>query len=72
MEISRVSDGLPADPDNIGWVLGWAVYRMSPWSLFAVSLTKDKADQFLKYAGKDYSVSFGSHRLGSDDFILIS
>jgi hypothetical protein len=72
MKMSRVSDGLPSDPINVGFVQGWGVYRMSPWSLFAICSTKEKAEQLLEHAGEDYSVSFGSHRLGSDDFISIS
>lgn len=28
-----VADGLKADPDNNGWVLGWGVVRTSPGTL---------------------------------------
>lgn len=72
MEIPRVSNGLLSDPKNIGWVNGLGVYRRAPWPLFAVCLTQEKAARFLEYAGSEYSVSFGSHKLGSDDFISIS
>ena len=64
-----VAEGLKPDPDNKGWVLGWGVARMAPWHLVGVYATKDMAET--KAAGMDaeYKAAYGSHRLGSDDFI---
>jgi hypothetical protein len=58
----------PPDPDNPGWVLGWAVYRLKPWALAGFYPSEEAA-----YDGvigkKGFKVAYGSHRLGSDDFI---
>lgn len=64
-----VAKGLREDPDNKGWVLGWAVVRGSPWHLVGVYATKDMAETKANDLDKDYEVQFGSHRLGSDDFV---
>lgn len=64
-----VAKGLKEDPDNKGWVLGWAVVRGSPWHLVGVYATKDMAETKANDLGKDYEVQFGSHRLDSDDFV---
>ncbi|MFY0556588.1 hypothetical protein, partial [Pseudomonas aeruginosa] len=31
MGIRSLVQNLPKDPDNLGWVLGWAVVQSSPW-----------------------------------------
>ncbi|EKG6901880.1 hypothetical protein L6X02_RS08095 [Escherichia coli] len=33
-----VENNLKADPDNQGWVLGWAVVRDKPWHLVGIYL----------------------------------
>jgi hypothetical protein len=65
----KVSDGLPADPDNQGWVKGWGVFRDNPWNLYAVCKTEQDGSQALTEVGSEYQVAFGSHKLGSDDFV---
>lgn len=60
---------LKKDPDNDGSVLGWGVYRNAPWNLQGVYETKDDARLQAESAGEDYVVAFGSHRIGTDDFV---
>lgn len=64
-----VADGLEPDPLNKGWVKGWGVMRGSPWELVAVYATKDMAETKVMQLGNAYRVMFGSHRLGTDDFV---
>ncbi|MFL6519196.1 MAG: hypothetical protein ACJ8NS_03170 [Chthoniobacterales bacterium] len=65
----KISEGLPADRLNPGWVMGWGVYRGSPWHLFGVCASSSEADAMKREAGGEYVAAYGSHRLGSDDFI---
>jgi hypothetical protein len=65
----KVSAGLPADPANRGWVMGWGVYRMEPWHLFGVCASSGDADTMKAEAGSDSVAAYGSHKLGSDDFM---
>lgn len=65
-----VANGLKSDPDNMGWVKGWAVFRMDPWHLVGVYATKDVAETKALNMGEEYEAAFGSHCLGSDDFML--
>lgn len=65
----KVSAGLPADTVNRGWVMGWGVYRSEPWHLFGVCASQPDADKLKADAGGQYAVTYGSHRLGSDDFV---
>ncbi|AXA27627.1 hypothetical protein C1S65_16490 [Pseudomonas putida] len=60
---------LKKDPDNSGSVLGWGVYRMAPWDLKGVFETKEDARLQAESAGEGYVVAFGSHRVGTDDFV---
>lgn len=64
--------GLKEDPENEGWVLGWGVFRPAPWHLVGVYATKDIADNKATILGDRYSVQYGSHRLGSNDFISVT
>ncbi|ELI8130095.1 TPA: hypothetical protein ACPZQN_003874 [Yersinia enterocolitica] len=64
-----VAKGLKADPDNAGWVLGWAVVRNSPWHLAGVYATKEVAEMKVLEFGDTYQVRYGAHRLDSDDFV---
>lgn len=64
-----VTEGLKSDPCNEGFVLGWGVLRSSPWHLVAVYATKDIAETKAANLGDDYKSVFGSHRLGTDDFV---
>lgn len=64
-----VANGLKPDPDNKGWVLGWGVVRTSPWHLVGVYATKDVAETKAAELGVGYDAVYGSHRIGSDDFV---
>ncbi|HCA5905116.1 TPA: hypothetical protein ACTYHK_001698 [Citrobacter koseri] len=64
-----VADGLKVDPDNNGWVLGWGVVRTSPWHLVGVYATRDVAETKAVELGVGYDAAYGSHRVGSDDFV---
>lgn len=64
-----VANGLTPDRDNDGWVKGWGVVRHSPWHLAGVYASKDVAETKAKSLGDGYTFSYGSHRLGSDDFV---
>lgn len=65
----KIAPGLPADPLNRGWVTGWGVYRLAPWHLFAVCASRAEAEATKEDAGNEYVAAYGSHRVGSDDFI---
>jgi len=64
-----VAEGLKPDLDNNGWVKGWGVVRNSPWHLAGVYGSKDVAETKAHMLGESYEARYGSHRLGSDDFI---
>lgn len=65
-----VAEGLKKNPDNVGWVMGWAVVRRSPWHLVAVYESKDMAETKVGTIGDGYEAAYGSHRLDSDDFVF--
>jgi hypothetical protein len=65
----NIAAGLQADPDNEGWVVGWAVYRLEPWDLYGVCTSKDTAQTMLQAAGADYIMDYGSHQVGTEDFV---
>ncbi|WP_053183694.1 hypothetical protein [Pseudomonas thivervalensis] len=69
MSIRSLAKNLPADPDNKGWVLGWGVVQNSPWRFVDIYASKDAAEAKAKSRGPMYRVEYGSHRLGSDDFM---
>jgi hypothetical protein len=71
MPIRSLTKNLPADPDNKGWVLGWAVLkdRPGPWHLVDVYPSKTVAEAQAAQLNDGYIVEYGSHKLGSDDFI---
>lgn len=60
------------DPNSPGWVLGYGVYTSGPWHLAGVYGTRREAEAAVSPLGPQYSVAFGSHRPGSDDFIFYS
>ncbi len=64
-----VEDGLKPDPVNIGMVLGWGVVRNNPWHLAGVYTAKESAEAEALKLGNQYEIHYGSHRLGSDDFV---
>ncbi len=71
MLIKSLSKNLPPDPDNKGCVLGWAVLRERPavWHLIDVYASKHIADAAASHLNNEYAVRYGSHRLGTDDFV---
>lgn len=66
-----VENNLKADPDNQGWVLGQAVVRDKPWHLVGIYATEDGAKSKRSELNGEYEVRYGSHRLGSDDFMSV-
>ncbi|MBM0285078.1 hypothetical protein [Pseudomonas chlororaphis] len=69
MSIRSLAKNLPADPDNNGWVLGWGLRRRSSWEFIDIYASKDVADAEALRLGPDYFVDYGTHRLGTDEFI---
>lgn len=64
-----VEDFLPKDPNNPGMVKAWGVVRNNVWHLAGVYGTEEDAKAKAEEMGDDYSVHYGSHKLGTDDFI---
>ena len=71
MSIRSLAKNLPADPDNKGCVLGWAVLKdaLEPWHLVDVYASKAIAGAEAARLNNGYIVEYGSHRLGTDEFI---
>ena len=69
MSIRSLAKNLPKDPDNAGSVLGWGVVHITPWRFVDIYASKEVAETEAKSRGPRYRVEFGSHRLGSDDFM---
>lgn len=65
----QIDDSLKNDPDSKGWVLGWGVVKYDPWHLYGVYKTKEKAELAANKLSKEYEVHYGSHKVGSDDFM---
>lgn len=64
-----VENGLKKDPDNSGRVLGWGVVRSAPWHLAGVYGSKEAAEMKAAELGDGHEAKYGSHHLGSDDFV---
>jgi cell filamentation protein, protein adenylyltransferase len=71
-ETPEISGQLPPDPRNPGWVRGWGVYRSDPWHLHGVYASSAKAAAVQLELGNGYKTAFGSHRSGTDDFVMAS
>lgn len=69
MAIRSLAKNLPKDPDNAGSVLGWGVVQMSPWRFVDIYASKEAAEAEAASRGSGYRVEYGSHRLGTDDFM---
>lgn len=69
MTIRSLAKNLPKDPDNAGHVLGWGVVQNSPWRFVDIYASKEAAEVEAASRGAGYRVDYGSHRLGTDDFI---
>ncbi|MEO6677675.1 MAG: hypothetical protein ABIO21_09885 [Pseudomonas sp.] len=72
MQIRSHAKNLPKDPYAPGSVLGWAVVRTAPQSFIDIFAFKGIAETQAARLGTAYSVKYGSHRLGTDDFIEAS
>ena len=60
---------LTVAPGNLGWVRCFGVIKARPWHLAGVYGARNAAEAAARSLGPQYNVAFGSHRLGSDDFI---
>jgi hypothetical protein len=60
----------PAAPDNPGWVLGWGVFKMSPWHFVGLMPTRSDAITCAQGLGDTYQAAFGSHQVGTDNFVV--
>ncbi|KIY42723.1 hypothetical protein MXM82_10655 [Pseudomonas asiatica] len=70
MTIRSLAKNLPPDPDKEGWVLGWGVLRdRHPWHFVDVYADQKTAKAEAERRGDGYVVEYGSHRLGSNEFL---
>jgi len=60
------------DPINPGNRRGWGVLNSEHWHLFDVFKTESEARNAAKELGPTYKIVFGSHRIGTDDFMFTS
>jgi hypothetical protein len=58
----------PLDPNNKGCVLGWIVFRQTPWIFRGIYMTAEEADDAVASNGAGYESCYGSLRAGTDDF----
>lgn len=70
VQLHRLVPGI--DPSNPGLALGWGVLRGSPPHLAGFFRDREQGMAFQRDLGDGYEVRFGSHRIGSDDFIELS
>ena len=69
--IHRIGELLrTVDPVNPGWRHGYGVVRKEPWELDSVEGCEAAAQNRAAALGKRFQVLRGSHRIGTDDFIL--
>ncbi|EKT4483972.1 hypothetical protein QEM02_004124 [Pseudomonas putida] len=70
MVLRSLAKNLPSDPDKEGWVLGWGVLRdKHPWHFVDVYADQKTAKVEAARLGAGYVVEYGSHRLGSNEFV---
>jgi len=70
MGIRSLAENLPPDPAKEGWVLGWGVLRdRHPWHFVDVYADQKTAKAEAERLGDGYVVEYGSHRLGSKEFV---
>jgi hypothetical protein len=69
-ETSFSSSGFLPDRSNPGCIKGWGVVRLQEsWHLVGLFPSKADADRKMQSLGEGYGVRYGSHRMGTDDFI---
>lgn len=61
---------LEEDPENPGWVMGWIIYNSDTIQFHSIYDNRQEAGFQCDILGQPYSVAFGSHNLGTDEFIL--
>jgi hypothetical protein len=59
------------DRDNVGRRLGFGVFQTSPWHLAGVFQTYEQAELEQETLGLGYEIAWGTHQLGSDNFISL-
>lgn len=59
------------DPQSPGKRLGYAVLCRDPWHVARVFQTKNEATRFSESLDKDHYVTYGVHKLGSDEFVSL-
>lgn len=59
------------DKSNPGRRLGFGVFKASPWHLSSVFETREEAERERETLGPEYEVAWGSHQLGSDNFMAL-
>lgn len=69
MGIRSLVQNLPKDPDNLGWVLGWAVVQSSPWRFVDIYASEATALAEAASRGVGFAVEYGSHQVGTDNFV---
>ncbi|MFU5928090.1 hypothetical protein ACP0JE_06005 [Pseudomonas aeruginosa] len=69
MTIRSLAKHLPPDPDNTGCVLGWGLIDRTNWHFVDIYPSREVAEAEAKARGDQYTVDYGSHRLGTDDFV---
>ncbi|WP_342649076.1 hypothetical protein [Pseudomonas sp. REB1044] len=69
MSIRSLAKNLPKDPDNEGCVLGWGVVKDAPWEFIDIYASKSAAEAEAAARGTGHRVDYGSHRLGTDEFM---
>ncbi|WP_104961340.1 hypothetical protein ACN99C_09740 [Pseudomonas alloputida] len=70
MSIRSLAKHLPPDPSREGWVIGWGVLRdRHTWHFVDVYADQKTAMAEAQRRGDGYVVEFGSHRLGTHEFI---
>jgi hypothetical protein len=53
-------------------IVGWGVYRCSPWHFAGVFATAEKARVVAARLGHDYQAAFGEHTAGTVEFFASS
>lgn len=67
-----MAEHFQSDPDSPGWVKAWGVYRMAPWHFVGPFQSEQEAKAICAEKGDQYKVGFGSHKPGTDDFVMTS
>ena len=70
MEFKWLLRELQRDPNDQDWGKGWGVYRNTPWHLACVYNSEAVAVSEAVRLGQGYAVSWGAHKLGTNQFII--